>query len=245
MIRFISIALCVAAGFCVALPAQALQHFMKVREVYLGPMDDPAAQYINLQMYSALQNLVEGHSVQVFDATDTIIGTYTFPTHLVNGLDQAYILIASPEAEARFGVTADLLMTPDLQPAGGKLCFGAFDCFAWGNYVGDPDSPDATGTPFNPADESGLPPGQAVRRDISAGNPDALEDADDTGDSAADFAIADQPRPISNLDSSQLTMPAEQVAAGAATGGGTADLGWLLLSWLAQRRYRRRHRATD
>lgn len=179
----------------VSTPVLAAQHLMKIMEVSTGPASDPDAQYVELRMYVGGQNQVQGHALRVFSATDQILGTFTFQSAVPNGANQASILIATAEASTRYGIAADLAMTPVLPAAGGKLCFDSFDCVSWGNYVGDAVSPSASGNPYEPG--NGLPRGQAIRRDISAGNPGNVENSDDTGDSAVDF-LASTPMPRNN-----------------------------------------------
>jgi hypothetical protein len=234
-----------------ALPATASQHLMKVREVGVGPSDDASAQYIVLQMYANGQNQVQGNTVRVYNATDAIVGQYTFATPVANGASQASILLATPEAERRYGVAADLVITADLIPTAGKVCFESFDCVAWGDYLGDAVNPDDTGTPF--ARDTGITPGTAIRRDISAGNPQLLEAGDDTGDSAQDFERV-APAPVNNAgivggdsvvpsptpapSSTPSPTPAPASDDGSGGGGAGSPLLWagLLLAWMAGRR---------
>jgi hypothetical protein len=175
-------------------PAQAVFHLMKVREVFAGTAEQPAAQFVELQMYSAGQSVVTGHDVTVFDAVGDEVGSFTFTQPVDNSDDNAYILVATTEAEATFGVTADLTMTPVIAAAGGKVCFADdIDCASWGSYSGDKEG---TGTPFNGT--TGLVPGQSMERKISGGEEaDNLDAGDDTDDSAADFQSA-SPSPTSN-----------------------------------------------
>ena len=175
-------------------PVQAAFHLMMVVEVFPGYTSSPSAQYVELQMYSSFQNFVSGRSVQVFDAAGGLLGTFTFSGNVANGANQASILIATAEAEALFGVTADLVMTPLIAPAGGKVCFtGAIppDCMAWGGYSG---SPVGIGNPFSPA---GLTLDEAAQRRLDRGIPGVLDVSDDTDDSATDF-IAGAPAPRNN-----------------------------------------------
>ena len=220
------------ALFSFALPATASQHLMSVRELYVGPSDDTSSQYIVLQMYSGGQNQVAGNSVVVYNATDAIVGTYTFTANVANGTNQSFILLATPAAQTRFGITPDLSMTPALVPSGGKLCFGSFDCVSWGNYIGDRINPSATGTAFQAT--QGLMPGRAVRRDISAGNASLLEASDDTNDSAADFDYAEAPAPRNNAGASAspappapALMPTPSPAPADSGSGGGGSLSWL------------------
>ena len=53
---------------------------MKVVEVFTGTEAAPDAQYVMLQAYSAGQNVLTGHTVQVYDTDGVLIpgGTFTF-----------------------------------------------------------------------------------------------------------------------------------------------------------------------
>jgi hypothetical protein len=180
-----------------AAPAAAEFHLMSIREVYVGPADDASAQYVELQMYAAGQNFVDGHSLTFYGPTGTLLGTVTFAADVANGANQASILVATAEAETRFGVEADLAMTALIDPAGGRVCFADVDCFSWGNYSGEATTPSPSGNPFNPG--GGLTPDDAARRDISGGtSASQLDASDDTDDSAADFAFAASPSPTPN-----------------------------------------------
>ena len=221
----------------VCAPALAEFHLMSIREVYVGPAGDPNAQYVELQMYAAGQNVVDGHDLTFYGATGTLLGTVTFTANVPNGGNQDYILIATNEAATKFGVTADLVMTPLLNPAGGKVCFENVDCFSWGSYSGTHTSPSPSGNRFNSG--GGLTADTAVRRDISGGsNPSTLDAADDTDDSAADFDFAPSPNPISNG-------PADgggPGGGGGGGGGGGAFTAWLLLLLLGARPFVRAER---
>jgi hypothetical protein len=65
-------------------PARAAFHLVMVAEVFPGYASSPNAQYVELQMYAPGQNFVLGHSVQVFDATGGLLGTFTFTAHASN-----------------------------------------------------------------------------------------------------------------------------------------------------------------
>jgi hypothetical protein len=195
----VALVLMAGASMVMAPPAHAVFHLMKIREVFAGTADQPAAQFVELQMYSAGQAFVSGHDVKIFDASGEVVGTFTFTQSMSNSEDNAYILVATPEAETMFGVTADLAMTPVITLSGGKACFAdTIDCVSWGSYSGDKEG---TGTPFNAP--TGLVPGQSMERKIAGGDePDTLDAADDTDDSAADFEAA-SPHPTSNAGEGQ------------------------------------------
>ncbi len=195
----------VAASFAIATPAHALFHLMKLTEVFAGTSSQPTAQFIEMQMFAANQRFLASHEVVVYDASGAEKATYTFTGPVDNGDDQAYVLIATPDAEELFGVEADLAMTPDLVAGGGKACFvssdgNPIDCASWGNYSGDQEG---TGTPFN--SPAGLIAGQSMERKTSGGeNPDGLDAEDDTDNSANDFELA-SPSPTNNAGNAAQT----------------------------------------
>ena len=167
--------------------ATAGHHNIRIRKFFPGTALEPNAQYVELQMIAEGQVVVGGFSLVVLDSTGSEVGTFTFPGFLSNGLNQSSILIATPEAEAFFGITADLTMTPVLDVASGRMCFaGSVDCVSWGSYAAFPSV--GSGTPFGSPDALEL--GWAVRRDISAGDSTLLEARDDTNDSDGDFDYA-------------------------------------------------------
>lgn len=193
------IAAALVAGLLLpAPPAYALFHLMKVTEVFAGTTDQPAAQFVELQMYANDQRFIATHEVVIFDGSGTETGTFTFTSALQNGASQSYVLVATPEAEALFGVPADLEMTPEIVSGGGKACFrgndGALiDCASWGTYTGDDAG---SGTAFN--QPIGLVGDQSMTRITSGGSdPSRLDEEDDTDDSAADFRSA-PPSPTNN-----------------------------------------------
>jgi len=187
-------------GACLAAvqPAPAAFHLMKVVEVFPGTPASPAAQYVVLQMYSGGQNFVGGHSIRVFDAANTQIAAFTFPSSVPVGTNQTKILVGTSAAAAFFGIPVDLTMTASLPLAGGKVCFDAIDCVAWGGYSG---SSTGVGTPFN-ATGGGLRSGQAIQRRLDiAGSATTLDSTDDTNNSANDFVFA-APAPRNNAGTS-------------------------------------------
>lgn len=199
--RVVPLAL-VISSVALAAPAAASFHLMKIVEVFAGTSGAPDAQYVMLQMLAGGQNQVGGHSVTAFDANGDVAGTFNFAGSVANGANQATILIATPEAEALFGVTADLAMTPVLDPTAGKVCFDNIDCVAWGAFGGALGAPSPAGTPYGPA--GGFSQGHTIRRDTSRGNPAILDGADDTNNSFVDFQCSDTAAPRNNAGSSGL-----------------------------------------
>jgi hypothetical protein len=196
------VALAAALGLW-APPARAVVYNIKIVEVFPGTAAQPNAQYVVLQTFAPNQNEVDTYKVSLFDASDTPIASFPFTADVPNGISQSKILIATPEAEALFGVTADLAMTPSLTLAGGAVCFGPpqgeglgwIHCFHWGSFADDAANATVFGTPFRPA--TGLTQGQAAVCDLSRGlNPNSL-DAADCSDPADDYACGDA-RPQAN-----------------------------------------------
>jgi len=177
--------------------ASAIFHDIMVKEVFTGSVAAPNAHYIVLQAWAMSQNSVDGHSVTIFDAEGQILATFMFDDNVAHGENQMTILVATPEAETLFSITADFPMTSALSRYGGKACWGGAtppDCVAWGNYTGS-----ATGVGNPIAAPAGIPPGQALRRRLDvAGSPTLLEAADDTDDSENDFTVVTALAPRNN-----------------------------------------------
>lgn len=176
-----------------AAPAFATFHLMMVREVYPGSVASPESQYVELQMWQSGQNFVGGHVLRSYDASGKVTSVNTFPANVANSANQSTLLLATPQAEAQFGVVADAPLTPALSPSGGAVCWEAIDCVSWGSFSGEAASP--TGTP---AAGAGVPDGMALRRSIARGCPTFLDFEDDHDNSAADFEVVfPKPRPNS------------------------------------------------
>jgi hypothetical protein len=174
-------------------PAFATFHLMMVREVYPGSLASPEAQYVELQMWQSGQNHVAGHVLRSYDASGKVTSVNVFPADVANGANQSTLLLATPQAEAQFGVVADAALSPALSPSGGAVCWEAIDCVSWGNFSGEAASP--TGAP---AAGGGVPDGMALRRSIAGGCPTFLDPQDDHDNSAADFEVVfPKPRPNS------------------------------------------------
>jgi hypothetical protein len=202
---------CWMLAFGVA-PAAATFHLMMVREVYPGSAANPEAQFVELQMWQGGQNLVGGHVLRSYDASGKVTAANSFPANVPNSANQSTLLLATPQAEAQFGVVADAPLAPALSPTGGAVCWEAIDCVSWGNFSGEAASP--TGTPAAPA---GIPDGMALRRSLARGCPTFLDFEDDHDNSAADFeAVFPKPRPNS-------VPPTETACAAEGPGGGSGS----------------------
>lgn len=187
--------------------APATFHEMSIREVYAG---SPESQYVELQMWAAGQNLVAGHVLKTYSAGGGVTSTSPFANDLPNGANQSTIVLATPAAEAEFGVTADTaLAAGSLDPTGGAVCWENLDCVSWGSFGGfTGPAPSPTGTPA-----AAIPAGMALRRTITPGCATLLEPTDDHDNSAVDFAaVFPAPRPNS-------VAPSERRCPGGGEGG--------------------------
>jgi len=188
-----SLACAAAALGLAASPAAATFHLMEIREVYPGSAASPGAEYVELQMYAAGQNLVGGHFLRTYGPTGSVLATDTFPADVPGSADQSTLVLATPEAEAQFGIAADAPLSPagQLDPSGGAVCWETIDCVAWGSFSGSLPSPAGSPAPV-------IPDGMALRRTIAPGCPTLLEPTDDHDNSAADFMpVFPAPRPNS------------------------------------------------
>ena len=211
-----------AACLLVPAAASATFHEVKIVEVFPGTVAQPNAQYVVLQAWAGSQNFVNNHSLFFFDHTGASAGSFTFDHNMAVGDNQMKMFIATAEASALFGsLTADLVMTPVIDPLGGKICWdtGNYDCMAWGNYTG---ASNLVGTPFNTP--VGLELGRSALRhlDICMG-PTTLENCDDTNDSDSDFFLG-VPAPKNNAGESG-TLPSSACGNSTIEGLETCDDG--------------------
>lgn len=199
-----------------ASPAAATFHEMSVREIYPGSIAEPTAEYVELQMWRSGQSFVGTHTLRTYDASGTAT-PHVLPSDVPNGANQSTILIATPQAEAHFEVTADapLPSSDELNPAGGAACWEEIDCVVWGSFGGTLPS---AGSPATPG---GIPNEMALRRTIAPGCPTLLEPTDDRDNSAADFsAVFPNPRPNSVAPTEHACESSGGPGAGGANGPG-------------------------
>jgi hypothetical protein len=188
-----------------AAPAGATFHLIKVREVFPGTTAQPDSDYVELQMYSPFQNQVQFGELRVYTANGTLASIFTPSGPLANSENQRTVLIADSD----FGnVFPDV--SPDstdaalnLSAAAGAVCWPItelpIDCVSWGAFTGNASLPSSAGSPLQGSGTAGaIGDGKAIIRSILPGCPTALEDGDDTNNSAADFSeVVPNPRPNS------------------------------------------------
>lgn len=187
--------LVVAASLLIALglagPAQASFHLNKIREFGAGTSGAGFNDsYVELQAFSAGQNLVGGHTLNVWGHNDTMPTPTTFAANVPNGQNQATILIGDTTISASSNATNMALNTIQVS-GGGMICWETFDCIIVGT------GPAAGVTPPSPVGSAAPFPfgGEAIRRTIARGCATALDAADDTNNGAADFSkVTPNPR---------------------------------------------------
>jgi len=169
--------------------ASATFHLIKIRSIFRGPAT--ANAFVELQMYADGQNLVGSHSIRVCpDAAmppPLLCSAFNLPSNVANGGNQRMILIRdsasmSPSDFPIVGLGAAI----DGVGAGGALCWDTVDCVSWGTFNDDAFLPSSAGTPMT----GSLSTSMVRVRSIAANCPTALDEADDTNQSNADFGAA-------------------------------------------------------
>jgi hypothetical protein len=202
-VLFAALALTTVGLAGVASSAGASYHEMKIREVSAGN-GTADTSYIEVQAYAPGQNYLSlGAKLAVCINPSCIItpAEYGGFTIVASGANQMTVVFgdtAVPANQKDFTV-------PDLDledgAAGGAACYvsepGFADCVSWGNFGADAVLSSNYGTVAGPPAPA-LTAGSALRRSIAPGCPTLLEPADDSNNSAADFAVtAQNPRPNS------------------------------------------------
>ena len=174
------IALLVSAG-----SASASFHLIKIRSIFRSPSASGA--FIELQMYADGQNLVGGHTIRVCPPNGIICSVFVLPSNVANAQNQRRILVGDSTAPGLPDFTLPGLGTSLTNLAsGGAACWDTVDCVSWGTFTGEANLPSPAGTPI----AGGLSGTMVSVRNITRGCPTALDEADDTNNSAADFGFA-------------------------------------------------------
>lgn len=210
---FLAGLLCALLGLAAAVPAGAAEP-LKIREIYPGSTAHGAgAEFVELQMTADNQGGVAGQQLLFFEADgDPIPGaTVTLGSVSLVAASQRTLLLATSEAAVLGGGAAapDVVLPSEnrMDPAGGAVCFTGpaagppADCVTWGSFppAPGPFEPQPIPDPqiSNAVSGGGITDGNGLTRDISRGCPTYLDGPDDTGSSAADFALA-APSPRAN-----------------------------------------------
>ena len=197
----------------------ALQHLMKVTEVFAGTSGQPNADMVELQMYSGNQNIVGGHKLELYAANGSYMDC-TIPDNVTQVANQSYILFATSEMTAITGTPDFTIPGNFLTGDGGAVCFGNFDCVSWGTFPGAASATDTGGGPGSP-EPGGIPADQSIHRQVGS---DGLQASDDTNNSANDFAPGAESGTTSGVGN-RGTLSCVQGTGGGGGGGGAGGGG--------------------
>jgi hypothetical protein len=191
-----SLGLAALASLALASAAFADDSQIKVSEVYSDGNSATHADFIELQLAAAGQQIPAAHSIVLWTGPSTTT-TFVFPANTTLTDSQRTILFGWPDNPiADFSATG---VSPLL--AGGAVCLSAssgppvvpIDCVSWGAFSPVTSGQLGAGTPAHALNAL-----QSLTRKITPNCPTLLEPADDTGNSAADFSLA-TPSPRNNL----------------------------------------------
>jgi hypothetical protein len=200
LVRLVRLVPVVAAACAFLAPssASADHHLISVREVFPGSAADAGKDYVELQMYSANQGLLTGHTLTWYTATGVLGDTITLDHTVSHVANQSTVLIGAA-ASVVGGVTPDFTDTEltGLDPAGGAVCWNAspasfIDCVSWGTFSGNATLPDPQSSSAQVITD-----GKALRRTIAPNCSTLLESGDDSDASGTDFSLQN-PAPRNN-----------------------------------------------
>jgi Ca2+-binding RTX toxin-like protein len=193
----LAIALCAALAFAASASAFTQLRISEIHSDGDG-IGDNDSDYVELQMYAPNQNLVQSRSIVVYQSGGTEFSSFTFPNDANNGQNQRTILVgAGPTVIG--GVTPDFIDASLnlIENSGSVVCFASVDCVGIGiaNWM-SPPSPFGS-TVSGTGSGNGLDSGDTLQRTKARDCATELDPADDTNDSAADFALG-SPTPRRN-----------------------------------------------
>jgi hypothetical protein len=165
--------------------ATADHHLALISEVHHQSDISTSGDWVELKFYADGQNLLGTHYLHLYDAAGVNTGSVALST-VPNGESQRTALIGSgsvPGADVNDGGARVFYAGTACYDEGASLT-SSLDCVVWGpSTVAGGSSP---ATPAGPA----LGDDQTLQRTLARGCPTALDAADDTDSTAADFALA-------------------------------------------------------
>jgi Ca2+-binding RTX toxin-like protein len=146
--------------------------------------------WVELQFTADGESVVGKHILTYFSTGGTPNSDFLIPGEVANTQSQRTVLLSSVFTPA--GVSADFTGNIELLGGDGAVCLTGpspaltrLDCVAYGNFTA---SGFPTGTPAVPTQYD-----ETLQRKITGGCTTALDAADDTNNSAADFALTTDP----------------------------------------------------
>jgi hypothetical protein len=180
-----AVALTISLAGVLASSAAASFHLTKIREVHRGA--DAAHSWVMLQLPADAEGFLMNRYVSFRGADGQIDGDHLISTNAGVNLSQRTYLVGGSAVPGTDSPGADdQLVGPD-----GAVCYeagsagmGGLDCVAWGAFTGMTPLSSPAGSPA-----PSLAVGQSLVRTIGRGCATALDAADDSDNSAADFSI--------------------------------------------------------
>jgi hypothetical protein len=179
-------ALTISLTGVLASSAAASFHLTKIREVHRGA--DTQHSWVMLQLPADGEGFLMGHYISFRSADGQIQGDHLITSNATNNLSQRTYLVGGSMVPGTDSPGAD----DQIVGQDGAVCYetsstgmGGLDCVTWGAFNGSitlPSSPAG-----NPA--PALAVGQSLVRTIARGCATALDAADDTDNSVADFSL--------------------------------------------------------
>lgn len=185
------------AAFVVQAPlAKADDSQIKISEVY-SDASVAKGDFVEFQLMAAGQQIAAGRTLRLYNATGSASISFVFPSSTLPASESQRTVLLGWDTNPN----ADFQVSAGFNPPapGGAACFlqsnavpgVPLDCVTWGNFSGT--LPTYTGQPA-----AALNASQSLNRTKARGCPTALDGADDSDNSAADFSLAG-PSPRNNL----------------------------------------------
>lgn len=152
------LALLLAAAPLALLPqsAAAAFHLNEITRVMAAFNGDSTIQAVEMKSLSAGENLVANDSINVYDANGAFVASLgKFTANVANSASGAHILCATSGFQTKFGITADLTLSPGLRVGTGQVAFKNAGCLVDAVAYGDVVTP-RVGTTSAAALPSGL-----------------------------------------------------------------------------------------
>ncbi len=125
-----------------ALPAGAAFHLNEITKVMVGLNGNTTIQAVELKMLASGENLVTGVSIKVYDAAGAQMDSLgSFAASVPTGIAGRFILCATPNFAATFGITPDLVIKPGLLVGTGQVSFEKPGCFINATAYGSVTTP--------------------------------------------------------------------------------------------------------
>ncbi len=199
-----------------AIPAGAAFHLNEINKVMVGLNGNTTIQAVELKMLAGGENLVGSVSIKVYDAAGTQVDSLgSFSGPVPSGIAGRFILCATPNFAATFGITPDLIIKPGMLLGTGQVSFEKPACFINALAYGSVTTP-KNGTTSAPAIDASA--GTVLVRTIDDGTVPSCPMSEDA---AARFQIvtATSVTPVTFTNNAGTAVQVFPTAAGVDGGG--------------------------